>query len=138
MIFLLVLGIVSRKFKTRKLLLLPCIYTYNISFTMQLTTTLLRKLATFFWKSGMKIKKILYQKMGQWSLSCPFWHSTFWNFAHPPLKSYVYWNLGTSRKDCSHTIDRILKIILLNRISDHERKAHNQIKLSISSGLANS
>ena len=59
MIFLLVLGIVSRKFKTRKLLLLPCIYTYNISFTMQLTTTLLRKLARFFWKSGMKIKKIL-------------------------------------------------------------------------------
>lgn len=45
--FLLVLGIVSRNNKTRKLLLHSCMYRFNFSFTLKLTTLLLQKLATF-------------------------------------------------------------------------------------------
>ena len=45
--FLLVLGIVSRNYKTKKILLLPCMYRYIFSFTLKLITTLLQKLTIF-------------------------------------------------------------------------------------------
>ena len=41
------LGIVSRNYKTKKLLLLPCMYRYIFSFTLRLITTLLQKLGIF-------------------------------------------------------------------------------------------
>ena len=48
MVFLFVLGIVSRNYKTRKILLILCIYRYTFGFRLKLTTTLLQKLATFY------------------------------------------------------------------------------------------
>ena len=45
LLFLLVLGIVNRNYKTR---LLPGIYSYTFSFTLKSATTLLQKLATFY------------------------------------------------------------------------------------------
>ena len=44
----LVLLILSRNYKTRRLLLLPRMYSYICSFTLKLTATLLQKLATFY------------------------------------------------------------------------------------------
>ena len=44
---LLVLGMLSRNYKNRKLLLHPCMYRDILSFTLKLTATLLQKLATF-------------------------------------------------------------------------------------------
>ena len=38
----------SRKYKTRKLLLLLCMYSYTFSFTLKLTATLSQKLAKFY------------------------------------------------------------------------------------------
>ena len=46
-LFLFVFGLVSRNYKTKKLLLLPCMYRYIFSFTLRLITTLLQKLAIF-------------------------------------------------------------------------------------------
>ena len=43
-----VLGIVSKNYKTRKLLLIPCMYRYTFSFTLKLATKLLQKLAKFY------------------------------------------------------------------------------------------
>ena len=43
-LFVMVLGIVSRNYKTRGLLLLPWMIRYTFSFTLKLATTLLQKL----------------------------------------------------------------------------------------------
>ena len=40
-------GIVSRNYKPKKILLLPCIYRYIFRFTLELINTLLQKLAIF-------------------------------------------------------------------------------------------
>ena len=51
--FLFVLGIVSRIYKTRKLLFSSCMYRYVFRFTMNLTTILLQK----DWKKNVKWTK---------------------------------------------------------------------------------
>ena len=47
LIFLLALGIVSRIYKTKKILSLPCMCRYIFNLTLKLVTTLLQKLAIF-------------------------------------------------------------------------------------------
>ena len=46
--FLLILGIVSRNYKTSKLLFVSSMYRCNFSFRMNLTATLLQNLASFY------------------------------------------------------------------------------------------
>ena len=50
-LFLLALGNVSRNYKTRKILLLLCMYRYTFSFTLKLKAALLQKLPTFYMKN---------------------------------------------------------------------------------------
>ena len=53
---LLVTGIVSRNYKTRRLLLLLCMYRYTFRFQLKFTNTILRKLATFYiWNENIKL-----------------------------------------------------------------------------------
>ena len=47
-LFLLVIGIVTKNCRTRKLLLLPCMYRYTFNFKLKLANTPLQKLATFY------------------------------------------------------------------------------------------
>ena len=47
-LFLLALGILSRNYKTKKILTLPCTHRCIFSLTLKLITTLLQKLAMFY------------------------------------------------------------------------------------------
>ena len=61
-----------------------------------------------------------------------FWHPPilFWKFCWTPSKTFVYCNLQTIQKTCSHITDIVLKPTLLNKDSNQGRE--ETIKFSIS------